>query len=696
MSNSLATTAISELSGVGEQLLKRLAKLGIHSVQDALFHLPYQYEDRTRTTPIASLRLGQAAVFQGTVVHSETIVRRRRSLQCIVEDETGSITLRFFHFGSSQRNQLSVGKHIRCYGEPRQGNRGLEVFHPECTPIKDPDSPPPENTLSAMYPSTEGLNKFHWRRINEQILQLLNEQPLPELLPPGAAPLDGAPSLQQALNYLHAPPPNADLQLLARRRHPCQRRLVFEELLAHFLVMQSLRTEKRQQRAPALPADRELQTRFMEQFGYPLTGAQQRARAEIDRDLCQQLPMLRLLQGDVGSGKTVIAALAALQAIANNHQAVVMAPTEILAEQHYLLFSQWLLPLGLRLTWLTSRVKGRSREQTLSLIAGGEAQLIVGTHALLQEDVQFARLGLVVIDEQHRFGVHQRLILREKGSDSATATVPHQLVMTATPIPRTLLLASYADLDQSRLDELPPGRKPVETRLGADLHRQKLIDWIRKFCLKTGQQVYWVCTLIEESEELQCQAAETTHIELGEKLPELRVGLIHGRHGSKDKAATMEAFKSGAIDLLVATTVVEVGVDIANATVMVIENPERLGLAQLHQLRGRVGRGAAKSYCMLLHGSPLSEAAQQRLQVMRECNDGFEIAEKDLEMRGPGEILGTRQAGLVDFRIADLQRDAELLPEVHRYGHWLWQHHPDAATALIHRWVSDDDRLRQA
>ena len=677
---------VAALRGVGPRLQEKLAALGILTVQDLLFHLPLRYQDRTRITPIGALQPGVDAVIEGEVRATDIVFGRRRSLLCRLQDGTGTVSLRFFHFSAAQKAQLSTGTRLRCYGEARRGASGLELYHPEYQLIDGAAPPPVAATLTPIYPSTEGLQQASWRKLCAAAVELLTPASLIDYLPANSRV-----PLSTALRYLHQPPPKASqIQLLAGL-HPFQQRLAFEELLAHQLSMLRLREQVRSHGAPRCSGSDTLEQAFLQQLPFALTAAQRRVVGEIERDLQQPQPMLRLLQGDVGSGKTVVAALAALRAIASGYQVALMAPTEILAEQHRDNFNRWFQPLGIAPAWLSGKVKGRARLAQLDAIASSSAQLAIGTHALFQSDVVFHRLGLAIIDEQHRFGVHQRLALREKGNGD---NQPHQLIMTATPIPRTLAMSAYADLDTSVIDELPPGRKPVQTAVLGNERRGELVERIRHACA-AGRQAYWVCTLIEESEMLQAQAAEVTCQELQAALPELRIGLLHGRMKSAAKAAVMAAFKSGELQLLVATTVVEVGVDVPNASLMLIENAERLGLAQLHQLRGRVGRGSAESFCLLIYQAPLSQQGKARLQALRDSNDGFVIAEQDLALRGPGEVLGTRQTGLLQMRIADLQRDATLLPKVREMARQLCAQHPDAVDALIRRWLSGREQYGQ-
>ncbi|MBS9403315.1 ATP-dependent DNA helicase RecG [Halomonas sp. TRM85114] len=682
---------VTDLKGVGEALALKLARLRLETVADLLFHLPLRYQDRTRITPIGTLRAGNEAVIDGEVVAGEVVRGRRRSLLVRMRDASGILSLRFFHFSPVQQQQFHPGARVRAFGEARAGATGLELYHPEYRLLSS-DAPPVEDHLTPIYPTTEGLHQSRLRALIDQALTCLQSAPeaLPDWIPAPLRERFGLPALHACLITLHRPPPDADPDGLADGRHPASRRLALEELLAHRLSLREVRRHIQQDGAPPLPSGRNLQARFLTQLPFALTGAQRRVLEEIGVDLAREIPMLRLVQGDVGSGKTVVAAMAALSALASNCQAAMMAPTELLAEQHFRTFRAWFEPLGIEVAWLAGKLKGKARLDTKAAIQDGRVRMVVGTHALFQGDVHFQRLGLAIIDEQHRFGVHQRLALREKGE--AGGLTPHQLVMTATPIPRTLAMSAYADLDVSVIDELPPGRTPVKTVAMPDERRPDVVARIRHACAE-GRQAYWVCTLIEESEALQCQAAEATRDELVEALPELAVGLVHGRMKAGDKAAVMAAFHAGELDLLVATTVIEVGVDVPNASLMIIENPERLGLSQLHQLRGRVGRGSAESFCVLLYRGPLSAHSRQRLAVMRDTTDGFRIAEKDLELRGPGEVLGTRQTGLAQMKIADLERDADLLPRVSPLADALLAQHPEASRPLIRRWLGEQAGL---
>ncbi|MFJ4454987.1 ATP-dependent DNA helicase RecG [Pseudomonas sp. NPDC089392] len=690
--SELSKVPVTVLKGVGEAMAEKLAKVGLENLQDVLFHLPLRYQDRTRVVPIGQLRPGQDAVIEGVVSGADVTMGKRRSLVVRLGDGSGVLSLRFYHFSNAQKEGLKRGTHLRCYGEARPGASGLEIYHPEYRALNGDEPPPPvDQTLTPIYPSTEGLTQQRLRLLCQQSLGLLGPRSLPDWLPDELARDYQLAPLDDAIRYLHNPPADADVDELALGHHWAQHRLAFEELLTHQLSQQRLRESLRSLRAPVLPKATRLQAQYLANLGFQPTGAQQRVANEIAYDLSQHEPMMRLVQGDVGAGKTVVAALAALQALEAGYQVALMAPTEILAEQHYITFKRWLEPLGIEVAWLAGKLKGKARAASLEQIANG-APMVVGTHALFQEEVKFKHLALAIIDEQHRFGVQQRLALRKKGV--AGELCPHQLIMTATPIPRTLAMSAYADLDTSVLDELPPGRTPVNTVLVADSRRFEVVERVRAACAE-GRQAYWVCTLIEESEELTCQAAESTYEELGSALGELRVGLIHGRMKPAEKAEIMAQFKAGELQLLVATTVIEVGVDVPNSSLMIIENPERLGLAQLHQLRGRVGRGSAVSHCVLLYHPPLSQIGRERLGIMRETNDGFIIAEKDLELRGPGEMLGTRQTGLLQFKVADLMRDADLLPAVRDAAQALIARWPDHVSPLLDRWLRHGQQYGQ-
>ncbi|OAT77875.1 ATP-dependent DNA helicase RecG [Mangrovibacter phragmitis] len=683
---------LSTLTGVGASQSNKLAKIGLHTIQDLLLHLPLRYEDRTQLYAIGDLLPGVYATVEGEVLNCTVQFGRRRMMVCQISDGSGILTMRFFNFNAAMKNSLATGRRVLAYGEAKRGNHGTEMIHPEYRLQDDASAPALQETLTPVYPTTEGVRQATLRKLTDQALELLDSCAIAELLPQELA--QGMLSLQQALHTLHRPPPSLQLADLEAGQHPAQRRLIMEELLAHNLSMLALRAGARRYHARPLPEDDALKHNFLTQLPFAPTGAQQRVVAEIEQDMAQDTPMMRLVQGDVGSGKTLVSALAALRAIADGCQVALMAPTELLAEQHAANFAAWFEPLGIQVGWLAGKQKGKARQAQQEAIASGQVQMIVGTHAIFQEQVEFHNLALVIIDEQHRFGVHQRLALWEKGEKQGFH--PHQLIMTATPIPRTLAMTAYADLDTSVIDELPPGRTPVTTVAIPDSRRPDIIERVRHACAQEGRQAYWVCTLIEESELLEAQAAEATWEELKNTLPDLSVGLVHGRMKPQEKQAVMQDFKSGKLHLLVATTVIEVGVDVPNASLMIIENPERLGLAQLHQLRGRVGRGAVASHCVLLYKSPLSKTAQMRLQVLRDSNDGFVIAQKDLEIRGPGELLGTRQTGNAEFKVADLLRDQRMIPEVQRVARHIHEKYPQQALALIERWMPETERYSNA
>jgi ATP-dependent DNA helicase RecG len=683
----LSMLPCQHLAGVGKRIAERLAHLGIHHVQDLLFHLPLRYQDRTRVYPIANVAPGDHVVIEGEIESVMIPKAGRTRLLCQLRDPSGRIRLRFFHANAAQRQTLQAGARLRCFGEARRGTHGLEMVHPEYRIISAELIAPVEDNLTPIYPTTEGLSQLSFRRLTLAALKLLGEGALlHDVLPASLLKEFSFPTLSEALTFVHRPPADAPVEALLEKQHISQKRLVFEELLAHHLSLLHLKQTFKMQEAYALKKSGVLSKKFLETLPFQLTSAQARVSAEISNDLCQPHPMLRLLQGDVGSGKTVVAALAMLQAIENGFQCAVLAPTELLAEQHYLTFKKWLEPLNIPVTMLSGQLKASVRTTSLAAMASGEAKIIVGTHAIFQRGVEFLNLAFVVVDEQHRFGVQQRALLREKGMHENC--FPHQLIMTATPIPRTLAMSVYADLDYSVIDELPPGRTPVTTTVLSNSRRDEMCQRVFEAC-NAGRQAYWVCTLIEESEVLECQAAENTALEMQALFPTLRIGLIHGRLKSAEKEQIMSAFKRGELQLLVATTVIEVGVDVPNASLMVIENAERLGLAQLHQLRGRVGRGAVASHCVLIYQNPLSRLAKARLAVMRETTDGFKIAQRDLELRGPGEVLGTRQTGDVSLRIADLLRDDDLLPAVKQAAETLTSFHRLAIDPLIKRWLRD-------
>ena len=672
-------------------IMNKLERLGIRTDMELVLHLPSRYEDETTLTPIADalFRCEGPVQIEGQIMASDVQYRPKRQLVVSVSDGTGVMHLRFLHFYPSQLKQFSEGKRIRARGELRQGYGGTEMVHPACRIVEE-DTPLP-TALTPVYPTCAGVSQHYLRKA---IAAAQSRLDLVDTLPPSWLDELGLPGFGEALRYLHYPPADADETALLERTHPAWRRMKFDELLAQQLSMRRAQRARRLLKAHVFGAAGHFSRQFMQTLPFTLTKAQLKVVSEIRHDLGRAYPMQRLLQGDVGSGKTVVAAIAALQAIDNGFQVAMMAPTEILAEQHFRRLSDWLTPLGISVVWISGSMKKKAREQIVSMIQTGEASLVIGTHALIQDTVQFRHLVLVIIDEQHRFGVHQRLALWEKGQQQGFH--PHQLIMTATPIPRTLAMTAYADLDTSVIDELPPGRTPVTTVAIPDTRRTDIIDRVRHACITEGRQAYWVCTLIEESELLEAQAAEATWEELKLALPELNVGLVHGRMKPVEKQAVMASFKQGELHLLVATTVIEVGVDVPNASLMIIENPERLGLAQLHQLRGRVGRGAVASHCVLLYKTPLSKTAQIRLQVLRDSNDGFVIAQKDLEIRGPGELLGTRQTGNAEFKVADLLRDQAMIPEVQRLARHIHERYPQQAKAMIERWMPETERYSNA
>jgi ATP-dependent DNA helicase RecG len=692
MMQGLAQCSVSELKGVGAKAAERLAKLAIISVQDLLFHLPHRYEDRTRIYPICDLQPHLHTSIQGEVMSCDIQVGRKRMLVAKISDGTGTVTLRFFHFCAAQKSSLAVGSTVRCFGEVKAGKYGLEIMHPEYKSINLNNPQVMQESLTPVYPATEGIKQITLRNLTEQALKLLSKGGLAELLPEGL--YQQQIGLVEALHLVHRPPPDVTLSLFEEGKHPAQQRLIMEELLAHHLSVLKVRQQSQQQATFPIKPSADLLNQFLANLPFKPTGAQQRVLGEIQDDMQQNCPMMRLVQGDVGSGKTLVAAMAALSAIGAGYQVGLMAPTELLAEQHFHNFRQWFEPLGIEVGWLAGKLKGKAREKVLVQLANNEVKILVGTHAIFQEKVTFSSLALVIVDEQHRFGVHQRLALREKGESQGA--YPHQLIMTATPIPRTLAMTAYADLDTSIIDELPPGRTPVKTVVLPDTRRDEVITRVRDVSVKQSRQTYWVCTLIDESEFLQSQAAQDTAILLRTALPELKVGLVHGRLKSNEKQQIMADFKAGALDLLVATTVIEVGVDVPNASLMIIENPERLGLAQLHQLRGRVGRGSVESHCVLMYQSPLSKTANKRLAVLRKSNDGFYIAQQDLEIRGPGELLGTKQTGLADLKIADLIRDSQLIPQVQNIANHLWEQYPSNAQAIINRWLGNKEHFGHA
>ena len=678
------------LKGVGPRVSEKLQKLGLKTQRDLLFHLPLRYEDRTFISPVGSLQPGQRCQIEAEVLHTGVHFRRqgrsRRVLAAKLADNTGVVTVRLFYFNANQQKLFEKGNWLRCFGEVRSAQGELEMIHPECELIDSEQPAPLPQTLTPIYPTTEGLHQLSIKRILAQVIDKLQADGLAETLPQAWLDKNDFPDIGSAMLRLHRPENKRDSDLIAGNRHPAQYRFIVEELAAHRLALLERRRQIRSRRTPAISPDDGLRDKMARALPFELTGAQQRVLADLMRDFAAGKPMIRLVQGDVGSGKTVVAALACLPVIESGYQAALMAPTEILAEQHYQNFQQWLEPLGISVVNLMGADKGKKREQKTAMIASGEAQVVIGTHALFQASVEFKRLGFIIFDEQHRFGVDQRLALQRKTRDDE---MPHQLIMTATPIPRTMAMSIYADLDYSQIDELPPGRKPVTTSIVSEQQRASLIQRVAESCAGGGQ-VYWVCTLIEESEALQCEAAELTYEALCQQLSQLSIGLVHGRMKPRDKEAAIMAFKQGTTHILVATTVIEVGVDVPNASIMIIENPERLGLAQIHQLRGRVGRGGRESFCILLVKNSLSELARKRLEIIRSTQDGFAIAEKDLEIRGAGEVLGTRQTGEMSFRIADLMRDRQWFPQVEELAKLMQQpEYAEVRAELLRNWIGE-------
>ncbi len=696
----LSEYLLENLKGVGPKQLERLHKLGLFSVQDLLFHLPLRYQDKTKITPISHFLNGQEAQVEGEIISQHQTQSRNSSMLIkIIGANKQTLSCRFFHFHQRQAQQFKQGQILRAYGEVRLGHAGLEMVHPTYQVFSSNNPPALANTLHPTYPTTEGLGQISLLKLIKQALELLKQYPLAEALPDNLCKKHQLLAINKSLFTLHQPQPSDDLVLIKNFKHPAQQRLIFEELLTHQLGLQTLRHAKQQRLAPSFPASQACNS-LLASLPFTLTTAQNRVWLEIQEDLKKPFPMQRMVQGDVGSGKTIVAALAAIQAAEAGFQVDIMAPTEILAEQHREAFSEWLEPLNISLAWLNGRMKVAEKRFMLEQITSGEAKVVVGTHALFQESVVFNNLGLVIIDEQHRFGVHQRLSLQSKGLQKGMEGElnPHQLVMTATPIPRTLAMTAYGDLDLSVIDELPPGRKPVATAVLSNTKRLAVMEQLYQKCSQRVQ-AYWVCPLIEESELLPIQAAEVTAKQFIEQWSDLRVGLIHGRLKGKEKSQIMADFKSHKIDLLVATTVIEVGVNVPNASLMIIENAERLGLAQLHQLRGRVGRGDKQSHCVLLYQPPLSTTGKARLNIMRETTDGFKIAEEDLRIRGPGEILGTRQTGGLNFRIADLMRDAHWLPVVKEISQnfiSFINESPEVIKALEGRWIGSKSDYKHA
>lgn len=691
------TDSVIKLAGVGPQLASKLERMHVTTIQDVLFHLPHRYEDKTTVSPIGALLPEMSSVVIGQVDLAQVIFGRRRSLLVKISDGTGSLTIRMFHFNRSQEKSFQRGLWVRAFGEARRGAKGLEMIHPEYRVTTEEPEGGIDTTLTPVYPTTEGVGQLLWRKLTEQVLSsaLLNVNELVDrrCLPDSLQHAYEAASLQQALQSLHRPSAELNMLSMQQANGAAHQRLIVEELLAHHFSLRKTRDLRAQDRAPPLELDPVIQQQFLTRLGFELTAAQTRVCHEVAEDLASLSPAMRLVQGDVGSGKTVVAAAAMLQAVSCRVQTVLMAPTELLAEQHYQTVSLWFNALGIEVGWLASKTPTKQKRETVERLASGELLVAVGTHALIQDSVNYKLLGLVVIDEQHRFGVEQRLALRSK---TPSTQVPHQLLMTATPIPRTLAMTFYADLDVSTIDELPPGRKSVETVvIPSESRRDDVIERMRLACGQ-GRQVYWVCPLIDESEVLEAQAATDTAEQLQDALTTLRIGLVHGRLKTKEKEQVMAAFRAGELDVLVATTVIEVGVDVPNASLMVIENAERMGLAQLHQLRGRVGRGSEQSYCILLYRTPLSPHAKERLKTLRETNDGFVIAQKDLEIRGAGELLGTRQTGSISFKVADLIRDQHLLPLIETCAAKLLQFSPQNVDPLIERWVGSKENYVNA
>lgn len=676
-------TSVQQLQGVGAAAATLLEKLHIFSTDDLLFHLPRDYEDRSTIIPMNQLIVGRSYLLEGEVRSVDFPPGKKKSLAALVQDDFGKVTLRFYHIYKGLTDRIQMGQRLRIFGEVRVGARGLELYHPEIQVIQQ-HTALPKTQLTAIYPSTEGLTQPKLREYVRQALQHHSDD-LPELLP---SKYSNGYELKQALHYIHEPPIDANMLQLNQGSHPAQQRLIFEELVAHQISLLTRRAYIRQIAAPRFSSSKVLAKKLLESLPFQMTNAQKRVSKEILQDLKQDQPMLRLVQGDVGAGKTLVAAVAACHALEADWQVALMAPTEILAEQHYLNFKRWFEPLSIQVAWLSGKQKGKARTHAEQQIKEGHAQLIVGTHALFQDTVGFSKLGLVIIDEQHRFGVDQRLALRNKGADQFT---PHQLVMTATPIPRTLAMSAYGDLDTSIIDELPPGRTPIQTVTIPLERREQVLQRIATNC-REGKQAYWVCTLVEQSETLDAQAAEATYQEIKERFPDINIGLVHGKMKAGEKQSVMQAFKDNQSQLLIATTVIEVGVDVPNASIMVIENAERLGLSQLHQLRGRVGRGATASFCALLYKTPLSQNGQERLSILRESNDGFVIAEKDLEIRGPGELLGTKQTGDMGFRVARLERDDHLLTQAHYVAEQILKDYPQHADGLLKRWLPEAPR----
>lgn len=683
---------VLSIKGIGEALALKLTKLNIHCVGDLLLHFPFRYENHTQVTPMRCLCDAQNALIEGTIISANQIGRQKKRYIVGLRDPSGYCEIVFFKTFHSQETQWQKGSALRCFGQAKLSPKGFQMVHPEWTRLQEGIILPLPETLTPIYPTVAGLAQKTLRKIIHRVLMSyensVNRQE--DVLASKLGFLPAMMSVWEALKLIHQPTPDIDQHALVERQHSAYRRLIIEELLAHHITMLKIRENIQTEQAKALVLDAAKLDKFLAQLPFQLTAAQEDAWNTIRQDLAKNTPMLRLVQGDVGCGKTIVAALAALTAVSLDQQVVIMVPTEILAEQHLQHFQAWFEPFSVRCELLTGRLKAKERRSVEENIALGLTKIIIGTHALFQENVKYQSLGLVIIDEQHRFGVHQRLALREKGYDSEISVLPHQLIMTATPIPRTLAMSQYAHLDISTISALPPGRQPIKTLAISQSRRDEVIERIDGVCHK-GQQIYWVCTLISESETLQCQTAEATFEALQEALPHWRVGLVHGKLSSDDRDLIMQAFYAGEIQILVATTVIEVGVNVPNATLMVIENAERLGLAQLHQLRGRVGRGHAASFCVLLYQSPLSEMAQARLGTLRDSNDGFVIAEADLSLRGPGEILGTKQTGVVQFRVSDLKRDEAIIQAIPEWMPHLKDLPGSYIESIVMRWLRRPD-----
>ena len=686
--SSVASIPIQNISKITAHTEQQLARLRLSTVQDLLFHLPRDYEDRSTVIAIADIQVGRTVLLQGEVKSQEFAAGKRKSLAVTVHDGSAQVTLRFYHFYAALLEKLAVGKIIRVFGEVRLGARGLELYHPDILDAQTAATTT-RSALSPIYPTTEGLKQDTLRRLIDKSLAQYADG-LDELIPKAILQRFGFGSytLKDALHYIHHPPLDSQVATLNQAQHPAQQRLLCEELIAHQLSLLQRRDYIQHSKAPHVQPTGEVLQQLLSHLPFQPTHAQRRVAGEILADIIQKKPMLRLVQGDVGAGKTLVAAMAICAVLESGGQVAIMAPTEILAEQHALNFAKWFEPLGFAVTFLAAKLKTQAKKSALSHIAEGTAQIVVGTHALFQEQVEFADLKLVVIDEQHRFGVDQRLALREKARHALT---PHQLVMTATPIPRTLAMSAYGDLDTSIIDELPLGRSPIQTVALAVERREDVLQRLYDNC-RQGRQAYWVCTLVEQSETLDAQAAEVIFLELQQRFPDLKIGLVHGKLKADQKQQVMQQFKHNELQLLIATTVIEVGVDVPNATIMVIENAERLGLSQLHQLRGRVGRGAQQSFCVLLYKSPLSQNGQARLDILRQSNDGFEIAERDLQLRGAGDILGTKQTGSLSFKVANIERDGYLLEAAHQAAAQLLRDYPHNVAALLQRWLPDAPR----